>query len=93
MKKKDIKSVFRRSIWSGLLLVLVAAITLEATSLIQYYYSQKAIRNSSNALAEDQLEITRSQITDVLNQAEAAVRNSVWIAQWCIDGGFRSGIL
>ena len=85
MKKKDIKSVFRRSIWSGLLLVLVAAITLEATSLIQYYYSQKAIRNSSNALAEDQLEITRSQITDVLNQAEAAVRNSVWIAQWCIE--------
>ena len=82
--KDSIKSIFRRSFWSGLLLVLVAAITLEATSLIQYYYSQKAIRNSATTMAEDQLEITRSQINDVLNQAEAAVRNSIWITQWCI---------
>jgi sigma-B regulation protein RsbU (phosphoserine phosphatase) len=82
---KTIKSFPRRSIWSSLLLVLVAALTLAATSLIQYYYAQKEIRNEANTLAEDQLEITKSQINDVLNQAEAAVRNSMWIAQWCID--------
>ncbi|MBR4756472.1 MAG: SpoIIE family protein phosphatase [Bacteroidales bacterium] len=82
--KHDIP-LFRRSIWSGILLVMVAAITLEATSLIQYFYSHKEIRSGASSRAESQLEITRSQITDVLNQAEAAVRNSMWIAQWCID--------
>ena len=35
--------------------------------------------------AESQLETTRIQIMDVVNQAEAAVRNSVWIARWCLD--------
>ena len=82
---KSIKTLFDRSVWSGLLLVLVAAITLEATSLIQYYYAQKEIRKGANTMAEEQLEITRSQINDVLNQAEAAVRNSIWITQWCIS--------
>lgn len=79
------KPLFRRSIWSGILLVMVAALTLEATSLIQFFYSQKEIRNGASLRAGNQLEITRSQITDVLNQAEAAVRNSMWIAEWCID--------
>ena len=36
-KRENIRSVFsRRSTWTGMLLVFVAAITLEATSLIQY---------------------------------------------------------
>ena len=70
---------------AGLLLVLVAAVTLEATALIQYFYSQKGIREEATRRAESQLDATRSQIMDVINQAEAAVRNSVWIASWCMD--------
>ncbi len=75
----------KRAAGAGLLLVLVAAVTLEATALIQYFYSQKGIREEATRRAESQLDATRSQIMDVINQAEAAVRNSVWIASWCMD--------
>ena len=69
----------------ALLLVFVAAITLEATGLVQFYYSQKSLREEANLRAESQLEATRNKIMDVIDQAEAAVRNSVWITQWCLD--------
>ncbi len=79
------KAFLRQSAKTGLLLVIVAVVTLEATALVQYYFSQKSIREEASLRAQSQLESTRLQITDVINQAEAAVRNSVWIAQWCLD--------
>ena len=70
---------------TGILLVVVAAITLEATSLIQGYFSEKGLQNDANQRAETQLASTRNEIMDVINQAETAVRNSVWITRWCLD--------
>ena len=75
----------KRGIRAGALLVIVAAFTLEATSLIQYYFSQKGIKDEATARAQSQLESSRNQIMDIVNQTEAAVRNSVWIAQWCLN--------
>ena len=68
-----------------LLLVIVAALTLEATALVQMYFSQKGIREEASMRAESQLEATRNKILIIIDQAEAAVRNSQWIAQWCLD--------
>ena len=83
-KKKTIKlkDVLKKP---GVMLVIVAALTLEATSFIQYYYSFKGLRQEAVMRAQGQLETTRVSIMDVVNQAEAAVRNSVWIARWCLD--------
>ncbi len=67
------------------MLVFIAAMTLEATALIQFYYSQKSIRTEANRRAESQLEATNNRILDIINQAEAAVRNSVWITQWTLE--------
>ncbi|MBQ9547852.1 MAG: SpoIIE family protein phosphatase [Bacteroidales bacterium] len=78
------KQIMRKSVWAGLLLVIVAAFTLEATGLIQYYFSQKGIKEEASRRAESQLETTRVKIIDVIDQAEAAVRNSVWITRWCL---------
>ena len=69
----------------GIMLVVVAAITLEATSLVQYYYSKRGIREEASLRAETQLESTENKIMDIIDQTEAAVRNSVWIARWCLD--------
>ena len=69
----------------ALLLVFVAAVALEATALVQFYFSQKGLREEAELRAEGQLEATRYEIMDIIDQAEAAVRNSVWIAQWCLD--------
>ncbi len=71
--------------FKALMLVLVAALTLEATSLTQYFFSQNVIKEEASLRAEEQLEVARNRILDVTNQTEAAVRNSMWIAQWCLN--------
>ena len=58
--------------------VFVALVTLEATSLTQYYFARKSIYQEATRRAEDHLEMTNLMITDVLIQVETAVRNNVW---------------
>ena len=84
MHPTSVKNVRKQSAGAGIMLIIVAALTLEATSLIQYYFSRRGIREEAVMRAESQLETTRIQIMDVVDQAEAAVRNSVWIARWCL---------
>ena len=78
------KSLLRQSARAGLLVVIIAALTLEATSLVQYYFARKAIREEATLRAESQLENTKLRILNVVDQAENAVRGSEWIAQWCL---------
>ena len=81
----NIKTVVKKSRGTGLLLVFVAAATLEATTLIQYLSSQRMLKREASQRAESELRATRNQIMDVVDQAEAAVHNSIWIARWCLD--------
>ena len=67
------------------LLVIIAAFVLEATALVQMYYSQKGLIQEASLRAESELEASHNEIMDYLNQTEAAVRNSMWIAQWCLN--------
>lgn len=86
--KKDrhkLSDIEKKSARAGLMLIFIAALTLEGTSIIQYVFSQNGIRNEASLRAESELETTRVRIMDIINQAEAAVRNSVWIAQWCLE--------
>ncbi|MBO4416702.1 MAG: SpoIIE family protein phosphatase [Bacteroidales bacterium] len=94
MKRTDNseKKLSRRSAWTGLLMLLVAAAMLEATTLIQFYFAEKALNKEASSKAETQLDATKNKIMDMIDQAEAAVRNSVWIAQWsltCLDSSER----
>ncbi len=79
------KRLIKTGAITGLLMVVVAAVTLEATALIQYLYSQKQLKQEASLRAESQLEATKNKILDVTGQAESAVRNNIWIAQWCLD--------
>ena len=85
MSNLSIKGILKQLVKPELLLIIIPVITLEATALIQYYFSLKGIREEAMMRAESQLDATRLRIMDVVNQAEAAVRNSVWIARWCMD--------
>ncbi len=90
MKRTDNseKKLSRRSAWTGLLMLLLAAAMLEATTLIQFYYAERALNKEASSKAETQLDATKNKIMDMIDQAEAAVRNSIWIAQWsltCLD--------
>ena len=67
------------------MLVIVAAVTLEATALVQYYFSQKGIREEATHRAESQLEFTKLKIIDIVDQTEVAIHNSAWLAQWALS--------
>ena len=82
--RKD-KKLLGMSARAGLMLVIVAAITLEATSIIQYLYFQREIKKEASLRAESELRSAENKIMDVVNQAEAAVRNSLWVAEWCLE--------
>ena len=58
---------------NALLLVFVAALTLEATALVQFYFSQKSIREEADLRAKSQLDATQNKIMDVIDEAEAAL--------------------
>ena len=75
----------RLSLRLGLLVVLVAVATLAATSFVQIYFSREATRREAFLRAQGELDGARSDIMGIVNQAEAAVRNCIWIAQWCLD--------
>ena len=79
------KEFFKQVAKPGFMLIIVAALTLGVSSFIQSYFSVKGIKNGAMLRAEGQLEFDRLRIMDVVNQAEAAVRNSVWIASWCLN--------
>ena len=79
------KQLVKTGAVTGLLMVIIAAVTLEATALIQYLYSQKQLKQEASLRAESQLEATKNRILDITNQAESAVRNNTWIAQWCLN--------
>ncbi len=81
----NLKILARKSAGTGLLLIIVAAVTLEATSLIQYFSSQRMLKEEASLRAESELRSTRNQIMDIVDQAEAAVHNSIWITRWCLD--------
>ncbi|MBO7479547.1 MAG: SpoIIE family protein phosphatase [Bacteroidales bacterium] len=87
MKKNNTSphNTFRKSIGTGVLLIAVAALTLEATSLLQNYFTREGLKEEAQARASGQLEATRLQIVDATHQAEAAVRNTIWIARWCLN--------
>ena len=82
--KKD-KTILGMSTRAGWLLVIVAALTLEATSIIQYVYTQKEIKREASLRAKGELKSAENKIMDVVNQAEAAVHNSLWVAEWCLE--------
>lgn len=79
------KKVRWKSFRAALLLVIVPALTLEGTSIVQFYYSRAGMTEEATLRAKSQLEAIENRIMDVVNQTETAVRNSIWIAQWCLD--------
>ncbi len=76
--RKDLDKGTRLAARQGLLVVIVCLLTLEATALLQYYYSRKILSEEATRRAQGQLEATELHILNVLDQVETAVRNSQW---------------
>ena len=83
--QRVLQESLKRSFWKGLLGVFVAVLLLAASSVFQFISTRKALSEEASKRAFIQLQSSRNQIMDVIDQAETAVRNSIWIAQWCLD--------
>ncbi len=78
MARKELDSATKRVAKQGLLIVIAAVFTLEATAVLQYFYSQHILSEEATRRAEGQLAATELHISNVVDQVETAVRNSVW---------------
>ena len=83
--EKTEKKVLGKSARAGLLVVAIAIVTLEATSIIQYIYSQRGIKEEASLRAQSELQSATNKIMDIVNQAEGSVSNSLWVAEWCLQ--------
>ncbi|MBQ7734314.1 MAG: SpoIIE family protein phosphatase, partial [Bacteroidales bacterium] len=84
-KAKTEKRVSGMSVRAGVLLMVVTILTLEATGIIQFIYLQRAIKQEAALRAQSELHSVTNKIMDVVNQAEGAVINSVWMAEWFLE--------
>ena len=84
--QRVLQESLKRSFWKGLLGVFVAVLLLAASSVFQFISTRKALSEEASKRAFIQLQSSRNQIMDVIDQAETAVRNSIWIASgaWII---------
>lgn len=86
MKIHDIDRKFlSRSRWTGALLILVAAATLEATGLVQYFFSVRGLREESERRAESEMAEARKEIENITISVERSVESMAWSAVRSID--------
>ena len=78
------KSVSHISLQAGIKIVVVAAVTLAASTFFQLYFSHRVIRDYASQRAASELNGASEEIMGIVNQTEAAVRNSIWISELCL---------
>ena len=71
--------------WGYVALVLLAAIILETTSFVQLRMLVKTTRREAMTRAQNVLITTQYEIMDVVEQAEQAIRDNMWITQLYLD--------
>lgn len=64
----------------GLLVIIVALLMVEASSVMQYVFSQRIIKEEAERRAQGQLDATELHINNIIDQVETAVRNNLWSA-------------
>ena len=84
LKKHPLNALIKRSALMGLLLVLVAALTLEGTALFQVKFSYNAIKKEALLRADRAMDQTKDKIMEVVTETESALRNSARVVQWCL---------
>ena len=66
---------------SNIAIIVTAAVLVEATSAVQYYYAKVGIRQEVEHRAESELRAKRLEIRDVMNVVEVAVENMAWAVE------------
>lgn len=62
-------------------ILVVAAVLLELTSLVQYFFAQDAIREEVVHRAQNELKVKSLTIQNALVSVESAVKNMAWVVE------------
>ena len=84
---KFFKNITAESLRSNasIALIVIAAILVEVTSIIQYMYAQEGILRSVENRAQGELRIKSLKIQNVMNEIEVAVREMAWAVERDLD--------
>jgi len=66
---------------SNLILIIIAALLVEVTSIVQYFYAKNGVRNEVEQRATSELRIKSLKIQNVMNEIEVAVREMAWLVE------------
>ena len=65
---------------SSFTIILVAAVLIEVTSIVQYLFARKSIQEEVQHRAQTELQVKNLEIQKVMTAVEVAARNMVWAA-------------
>ena len=66
---------------SSLALLVTAAVLIELTSAVQYWYAKKGIREQVEQRAKSELKVKGLEIQNILTAVEVAMKNHAWEAE------------
>lgn len=66
---------------SSLALLVTAAVLIELTSAVQYWYAKKGIREQVEQRAKSELKVKGLEIQNILTTVEVAMKNHAWEAE------------
>ena len=66
---------------ASIILIIIAAMLVEITSIVQYLYAQKGIQEAVEHRAQGELHIKSLKIQNVMNEVEVAVREMAWAVE------------
>ena len=66
---------------STLYIIITAAVLIELTSLVQYFYARRGIREGVQHRAETELQLKSLEIQKVMTAVETAVENTAWVLE------------
>ena len=70
---------------SSLALLVTAAVLIELTSAVQYWYAKKGIREQVEQRAKSELKVKGLEIQNILTAVEVAMKNHAWEAEQMLD--------
>ena len=69
---------------SSLALLLTAAVLIEVSGAVQYFYARNSIRNEVKQRARTELKLRDLEIKNVVSDVETAINNMQWIIDWAV---------
>ena len=68
---------------SSLAIIVTAAILIELTVAIQYWYAKRGIEEEVVRRAKSELTVESLEIQNVMTSVEVGVKNHVWVIEAC----------